>query len=205
MAPSRTQLNLKCYCACRRHQRCQLEEAETSVRLRVMGSSRTSHSLPLCTHLGCRAQSTIAGLKDKHSTASCRPVSWAMGLPRRPRGDREKVAECPGWGQTLPKSGLNGGTSSTACAMKRRRGKGADVGVVAQDRCPAGKPYVVSSSAVCRRTASAGMVCFTCSNCSSVITVFQQLVSSAWFCAGSRIRFCGSRPSRTSRIALRNV
>ena len=41
----RTQLDLKCYCACRWHQRCQLEEAETSVRPRFMGSSRTSHSL----------------------------------------------------------------------------------------------------------------------------------------------------------------
>jgi hypothetical protein len=33
--------------------RCQLKEAETSVRLRFMGSSRTSHSLPCSVKVAC--------------------------------------------------------------------------------------------------------------------------------------------------------
>jgi hypothetical protein len=59
----RTQLYLECYCACRRHQGCLCRETETSVRLRFLGSSRTSRCLPVSGHMGCGAQSTMAGRK----------------------------------------------------------------------------------------------------------------------------------------------
>jgi hypothetical protein len=57
----RTQLYLECYCACRRHQGCHCRETETSVRLRFLGSSRTSRCLLVSDHMGCGAQSAMAG------------------------------------------------------------------------------------------------------------------------------------------------
>jgi hypothetical protein len=59
----RTQLYLECYCACRRHQGCHCRDTETSVRLRFFGSSRTSRCLLVSDHMGCGAQSTMAGRK----------------------------------------------------------------------------------------------------------------------------------------------
>jgi hypothetical protein len=59
----RTQLYLECYCACRRHQGCHCRDTETSVRLRFLGSSRTSRCLLVSDHMGCGAQSTMAGRK----------------------------------------------------------------------------------------------------------------------------------------------
>jgi hypothetical protein len=59
----RTQLYFKCYCACRRHQGCHCRETETSVRLRFLGSSRTSRCLPVSGHMGCGAQSAMPGRK----------------------------------------------------------------------------------------------------------------------------------------------
>jgi hypothetical protein len=35
---------LECYCACLRHQRCQLKETEISVRRRFLGSARISYA-----------------------------------------------------------------------------------------------------------------------------------------------------------------
>ena len=58
-----TQLYLECYCACRRHQDCHCRETDTSVRLRFLGSSRTSRCLPVPDHMGCRAQSAMVGRK----------------------------------------------------------------------------------------------------------------------------------------------
>jgi hypothetical protein len=59
----RTQLYFKCYCASRRHQGCHCRETETSVRLRFLGSSRTSRCLPVSGQLGCGPQSAMAGRK----------------------------------------------------------------------------------------------------------------------------------------------
>ena len=42
---------------------CHCREAETSVRLRFLGSSRTSPCLLVSDHMGCRAQSAMAGRK----------------------------------------------------------------------------------------------------------------------------------------------
>ena len=85
----RTQVNFRCYCACRRHQRCQLEEAETSVRLRFMGSSRTSYSLSLSTIWGAgpKAQWLVEKiLIAEHFLAVGR--HGAMRPRRRREGDR---------------------------------------------------------------------------------------------------------------------
>src|ERR1700745_539222 len=59
--PRQTQRHFKCYCACRRHQRCHLYETETSVRRRFLGSSRKNHCLPVFRYVGCRTYRTMAG------------------------------------------------------------------------------------------------------------------------------------------------
>jgi hypothetical protein len=59
----RTQLYFKCYCACRRHQGRHCRETETSVRLRFLGSSRTSRCSPVSDHMGCGAPSAMRGRK----------------------------------------------------------------------------------------------------------------------------------------------
>ena len=50
LAPVRYAALFEVYRACRRHQRCQLKGTETSVRLRFMGSSRTSYCLSRYLH-----------------------------------------------------------------------------------------------------------------------------------------------------------
>jgi hypothetical protein len=67
---------LECYCACRRHQDCHCRETQTSVRLRFLGSSRTSRCLPVSDHMGCGAQSAMAGreLNAGHLLA------WRIGV-----------------------------------------------------------------------------------------------------------------------------
>jgi hypothetical protein len=74
----RTQLYLQCYCACRRHQGCHCRETETSVRLRFLGSSRTSHCLPVSDHMGCGTQSAMAGrkLKAEHLLGVAQFANW---------------------------------------------------------------------------------------------------------------------------------
>jgi len=83
----RTRLYFKCYCACRRHQGCHCRETETSVRLRFLGSSRTSRCLPVSGHMGCGAQRAMPGRKLKRWAPSSRiaVVSSSIGLGRRKR------------------------------------------------------------------------------------------------------------------------
>ena len=77
----RTQLYLQCCCACRRHQGCHLTETETSVRLRFLGSSRTSRCLLVSDHMGCRAQSAMASrkLNAKHLLGVAQSANWPGG------------------------------------------------------------------------------------------------------------------------------
>jgi hypothetical protein len=67
----RTQLDLECYCACRRHQRCHWTETQNSVRLRFLGCSRTSRCSSIPHHVGYRMQSTMTGreIKTEHLPA----------------------------------------------------------------------------------------------------------------------------------------
>jgi hypothetical protein len=60
----RTQLYLKCNCACRRHQGCHCRETETSVRLRFLGSFQTSQGLPVVVNWYSYTLSTIAESKN---------------------------------------------------------------------------------------------------------------------------------------------
>jgi hypothetical protein len=77
----RTQLYLECYCACRRHQGCHCRDTETSVRLRFLGSSRTSRCLLVSDHMGCGAQSAMAGrkLNAKHLLGVAQFANWPGG------------------------------------------------------------------------------------------------------------------------------
>jgi hypothetical protein len=88
----RTQL-LECYCACRRHQGCHCRETETSVRLRFLGSTRTSRCLPVCGHMGCGAQSAMAGrkLNAEHLLGVAQLASW-RGDSRRKRFEFNRAA-----------------------------------------------------------------------------------------------------------------
>jgi hypothetical protein len=65
-------------CACRRHQGCHCRETETSVRLRFLVSSRTSRCLPASDHMGCGAQSAMAGrkLKAEHLLGVAQFANW---------------------------------------------------------------------------------------------------------------------------------
>jgi hypothetical protein len=67
----RTQLYLECYCACRRHQGCHCRETETSVRLRFLGSSRTSRCLLISPH-GVRGAKRNGWSKIKRGAPSWR-------------------------------------------------------------------------------------------------------------------------------------
>jgi hypothetical protein len=100
----RTQLYLECYCACRWRTRAATVKKR---RLRYvcvfLGNSRTSRCLPVSGHMGCGAQSAMAGQKIKRWAPSWRNavvqlVNW-LGGRRRERFEFNRAAFGPSRGR----------------------------------------------------------------------------------------------------------